>query len=233
MGTLPAVCGRYASVTPPEQLAERFGVDHVRTEDLGTRYNVAPSMPVYAVIEHEGDRRLGALRWGYVPHWSEGPRSGPSPINARLEGIAESRMFAASFASRRCIVPADGFYEWQEQDGERPKQPYHLHDPEGEPLALGGIWTAWRGGDDGPLYSCAIVTTAASGEIAAIHGRMPVMLPERLWPTWLAAGPEEAPHLRATVQELGPPRLTARPISDAVNNVRNDGPQLWEPGAVR
>jgi putative SOS response-associated peptidase YedK len=227
------VCGRYASVSSPEQLAERFEVDEVRTDDLGARYNVAPTLPVYAVIEHAERRRLGALRWGFVPHWSKDPKKGPSPINARLEGVAESRMFARSFAHRRCILPADGFYEWQSRGEGRRKQPFHIHDPDDVPLALAGIWTSWRPDDEGEtVYSCAIVTTAARGEIADIHERMPVMLPERLWSAWLTTDPDEAPHLRETVRELGPPRLRARAITDRVNNVRNDGPELWEAGSV-
>lgn len=228
------MCGRYASVSSPEQLAERFGVDDVRTEDLGRRYNVAPSLPVYAVIEHEGNRRLGALRWGFVPHWAKEPRRGRAPINARVEGVATSRMFTDAFARRRCIVPADGFYEWQDRGEGRRKQPFHVHDPDGSPLALAGIWTAWHDpdGGDAPHYSCAILTTAARGEMATIHQRQPVMLPERMWRTWLTAGPQEAPHLQATVAELSPPALVARPVSTRVNNVRNDGPELWEPAEV-
>lgn len=231
--SLAAVCGRYASVSSPEQLAELFRVDEVRAGNLGARYNVAPTLPVYAVIEHEGRRRLGTLRWGFVPHWSKGPGKGPSPINARLEDVAESRMFSRPFARHRCIVPADGFYEWQARGEGRRKQPFHLHDPDGAPLAMAGIWTAWRDDENGePVYSCAIVTTSARGEMADIHERMPLMLPERLWSPWLTTDPDEAPHLHGVVRGLGPPPLLARPISDRVNNVRNDGPGLWEAGTV-
>lgn len=131
-------------------------------------------------------------------------------------------------------MPADGFYEWQERGDGHKKRPFHLHDRDGAPLALAGIWTAWRGpdGEADPLYSCAIVTTRATGEMARIHERMPVVLPQRLWSAWLtddAADTDEAVHLRATVQELDPPRLVARPVSTRVNDVRNDGPELWEP----
>ena len=229
------MCGRYVSVSSPEQLAEHFAVDEVRTPSLGARYNVAPSLDVYAVIERDDQRRLGSLRWGFVPVWSKDPKKGPSPINARLEGVAESRMFAPAFARRRCLLPADGFYEWQTRGEGRRKQPYHLHHPDGEPLAFAGIYSSWRPKDDeeaDPLFSCAIITTAATGEIARIHERMPVILPQRLWSTWLTAEPDEAPHLWETVAALGPPALVAEPISDRVNNVRNDGPELLEPGEV-
>jgi putative SOS response-associated peptidase YedK len=229
------MCGRYVSVSSPEQLAERFRVDEVRTPDLGRRYNVAPTLPVYAVIEHDASRRLGTLRWGFVPPWSKDPRRGPSPINARIEGIAESRMFARSFVQRRCIVPADGFYEWQERGEGRRKQPYYLHDPSDEALALAGIWTSWRDPsveDAEPLFSCAIVTMAARGEIERIHERMPVVLPASLWAEWLTAPPEAAATLHGEVEALDPPGLRAERISDRVNNVRNEGPELLEPGEV-
>lgn len=232
--SLTVVCGRYVSVSSPEQLAERFEIDEVRTESLGPRYNVAPTLPVYAVIEHDGNRRLGALRWGFVPPWSKGPRRGPSPINARLESVGESRMFATAFARRRCLLPADGFYEWRDRGAGRPKQPYHLRRPDDEPLAFAGIWTAWRDPDaperDDPLFSCAIVTTAAGGELARIHERTPLILPQRLWSEWLRADPDGAPHLRDTVAALGPPPLVAEPVSTRVNDVRNEGPELLERG---
>ena len=229
------MCGRYVSVSSPEQLAERFRVDEVRTDSLGTRYNVAPTLPVYAVIEHDETRRLGTLRWGFVPPWSKDPRKGPSPINARLEGLAESRMFAPAFTRRRCLVPADGFYEWQDRGEGRRKQPYYIHDPDGAPLAFAGIWTSWRDPaeeDPEPLFSCAIVTTDATGEIERIHERMPVMLPEGLWADWLTAPEEQAPHLREQIRGLGAPAVVAERISTRVNNVRNEGPELLEPGEV-
>jgi putative SOS response-associated peptidase YedK len=230
---LCAMCGRFVSFSDPEQLAERFAVDEVRTDPLPPRYNVAPTLDVYAVIESAASRRLGTLRWGFVPPWSKDPRKGP--INARVEGLAESRMFAPALARRRCLIPADGFYEWQERGEGRRKQPYHLHDPDGQPLAFAGLYSVWRDDaveDPDPLFSCAIVTTRARGEMERIHHRSPLMLPERLWREWLTAEPDEAGRLRDTVAEIGPPRLTAEPVSDRVNNVRNDGPELLEPGEV-
>lgn len=229
------MCGRYVSVSSPEQLAERFRVDEVRTDGLGERYNVAPTLPVYAIIESDGERRLGSLRWGFVPVWAKDLRKGPSPINARLEGVTESRMFAPAFSRRRCLLPADGFYEWRDRGKGRPKQPYHLHDPAGDLLAFAGIYTTWRDPADPeaePRHSCAILTTEAKGEIADIHERMPVMLPERLWAPWLTAGEDEAPHLREELLDLEAPAIVAEPISTRVNSVRNDGPELLEPGEV-
>ncbi len=241
------MCGRYLSLSDPEQLAEHFAVDEVRTTPLPPRWNVAPSLDVYAVIERDGTRRLGTLQWGFVPHWTTALKGARTPINARLETVATSKMFASAFAKRRCLLPADGFYEWRTDPDGGPKQPFHLHRPSGEPFAFAGIWTVWRDPattDDGsevagdgprdepgsdPLFSTAIVTTAATGALADIHERVPVIVPRGLWQDWLTATPEEAPHLEAAVRALGPPDLVAEPISDRVNSVRNDGPELLEP----
>jgi putative SOS response-associated peptidase YedK len=229
------MCGRYLSLSDPDQLAERFAVADVRTGSLGRRFNVAPSLEVYAVIEREDQRRLGTLRWGFVPHWVRQLKGSRQPINARVETVASSRMFGDAFRRRRCLIPADGFYEWKDRGEGRAKQPYLLADPDGQPLAFAGIWSVWRDpaqDDADPLYSTAIVTTAARGTMEELHHRMPVVLPESLWADWLTADEGEAPHLLDAVTSLGAPRLTATPISSRVNDVRNDGPELLEPAQV-
>ena len=228
------MCGRFVSVSTPEQLAEAFGVDAVRTESLGARYNVAPTLDVYAVIESDGSRRLGNLRWGFLPFWAKSLKD-RAPINARVETVADSKMFGSSFAKRRCLLPADGFYEWQARESSTRKQPYWIHDPDDAPLALAGIWTVWRDPeveDAEPVFTTAILTTEAAGRMADLHHRMPVILPARLWDAWLTADPQEAEHLQEVVANAGVPRLEAVPITDRVNNVRNDGPELLEPGEV-
>lgn len=228
------MCGRFVSVSTPEQLAEAFGVDQVRTEPLGPRYNVAPTQDVYSVLETEGSRRLGTLRWGFLPFWAKSLKD-RAPINARVETVASSKMFASAFASRRCLLPADGFYEWQQRDSSTRKQPYWIHDPDDAPLALAGIWTVWRDPgveDPDPVFTTAILTTQAAGRMADIHHRMPVILPSRLWDAWLTADAQEATHLQEVVAHAGVPRLEARTITDRVNNVRNDGPELLENGVV-
>ena len=229
------MCGRFLSVATPEQLAEHFEVDEVRAETLEPRYNVAPTQDVYSVIERDAVRRLGTLRWGFVPSWAKQLKGSRQPINARIEQLATSGMFKRSFASRRCLLPADGFYEWQARGEGRRKQPYHLVDPDGAPLAFAGIWSVWRDPqveDPDPLFSAAIVTTAARGEIEKLHDRMPVILPRRLWTDWLTAQPDDAPHLLDAVAALDAPRLVAIPISDRVNSVSNDGPELLERATV-
>lgn len=227
------MCGRYVSLSTPEQLAEHFAVDEVRTHGLGERYNVAPTLDVYAIVEHEGRRRLGTLRWGFVPFWAESPKKGPSPINARLESV-HGGMFRDAFERRRCLLPADGFYEWQAREGASRKQPYYLHDPDRRPLGLAGIWGRWRPKDEDaePLATCAIVTTEARGRVADLHDRMPVVVPPRLWGRWLAAEPREADDLQRELESLDAPRLDAYAVAERVNNVRNDGPALLEPAAA-
>jgi putative SOS response-associated peptidase YedK len=229
------MCGRYLSLSSPDDLAERFQVDTVRLDPSKPRYNVAPSTSVPAVIEHEGERRLGSLRWGFVPRWAKQLKGSPKPINARVETVASNRMFGPAFKRHRCILPADGFYEWLDRGKGRSKQPFHIADPDGEPLAFAGIWSVWRDPEDEdaePLATAAILTTEARGEMARIHDRMPLILPDTLWTDWLSSGEEEAPHLLETITALGPPRLIATEITDRVNNVRNEGPELLEPGTV-
>ena len=229
------MCGRFISTSTPEQLAERLDVDAVKTEQLPIHYNVAPTMDVYAVLERDGSRRLGTLRWGFVPYWTKQLKGTRQPINARLETVATSKMFAQSFAKRRCIIPADGFYEWQDRGDNTKKQPFHLAQPDDDILAFAGIWTAWRDPTDehnDPLFSAAIVTTEARGDISRIHPRMPVMLPQTLWRHWLTADEDEAPHLKGAIDELEAPRLTATSITGRVNTVANDGPELLVPGAI-
>ena len=229
------MCGRFVSVSTPEQLAETFRVDEIRTESMGERYNVAPTLDVYSVIETDDQRRLGTLRWGFLPFWAKSPKD-RAPINARIEGIEDKKMFASAFAKRRCLLPADGFYEWQEREDTTRKQPWYIHDPDDRPLGLAGIWSVWRDPDAGedaqPVFTCAIVTTRAQGRMSDLHHRMPVVLPERLWDEWLTADPQEAGHLHDVVARADVPRLEARTVSDRVNNVRHDGPELLEPGTV-
>jgi len=227
------MCGRYVSVSTPEQLAEEFGADTVATGDQGRRFNVAPTLDVYALIERDDTRRLGTMRWGFVPHWSK-TLKGRAPINARIETVATNGMFARSFERRRCILPADGFYEWQERPGSDRKQPWYIHDPDDRPLAFAGIWTVWRDPaveDAEPVFSTAIVTTEAKGEMVQLHDRMPVILPRTLHGDWLTATDDQAPHLLRAIEAMPVPALRAHTVSTRVNNVRNDASDLVDEAA--
>lgn len=225
------MCGRFLLTSGLDDLAAMLRVDEVATEPFPPRYNVAPSTEIYAALERDGLRRLGRLRWGFLPSWAPSIRGGRQPINARIETVATSKMFAQSLARRRCLLPADGFYEWQQTEADG-KQPYHLADPDGRPLVLAGIWTSWRDPEDPdrePVYSTAILTTEARGAMADLHHRMPVILPEPLWDGWADTEAGDAPHLLDAVRALDAPRLRATPIGTRVNNVRNDGPELLTP----
>lgn len=225
------ICGRYLVISSVEALSEHFDVDEVRTEPHPPRHNVAPGTSVYAILESDGARRLGSLRWGFRAVWAKPGRIGPEPINARVETAAASRLFGSSVERKRCIVPADGFYEWQRRGEGLRKQPHHIAPDNGVPLGFAAIWSSWRDRldpDAGPVFSTAILTTSAAGGMERIHDRMPVVLPPEMWGAWLAAD-SNSRHLVEQVRGLAAPRLTATPITDKVNNVRNDGPALLEP----
>ncbi len=227
------MCGRYVSISTPEQLTERFDVQRVAVDGLDQRYNVAPTTQVPVVLERDGARTLQTMRWGFVPFWAKQVGKGPQPINARVETIDDKRMFASAFRKRRLLLPADGFYEWQAREGSAKKQPWYIHDPDEQPLAFAGIWSTWRDAStDEVVESTCILTRDAAGRMTDLHDRMPVVLPANLWATWLEATEKEAPYLHEVVANAGVPALEARTVTDRVNNVRNDGPELLEAGVV-
>ncbi len=221
------MCGRFVQVSSSDRLALALGATDVTGGALRPRHNVAPSTEVGAVIEAEG-RRLGLLRWGFVPAWSRDPSDGPRPINARAEGAATSRLFGPSVRGRRCAVPVDGWYEWREEDGAR--QPYLLREPTGEPLALAGLWSSWRdpAGASPPLATVALVTTAARGAAATVHDRMPVVLAGAELDAWLDPGTPDPVALLARTAAAEGPALEVRRVSRRVNDVRNDDAALLE-----
>ncbi len=223
------MCGRYSLAGPdPSTLRERFPLGE-RVEVV-RRYNVAPGDQVLAVTtDREGAPRGEVLRWGLVPHWAEDPATlGLKLINARSETMAERPSFRDAFARRRCLVVADGFYEWEKRpDGSR--QPWWVTRPDGEPFAFAGLWATWRGRPDvEPLRTCTIVTTRTSTALAHVHDRMPVMLPAGAESAWLDHG--TAPHdlldLCAPLEDTG-----MRAVGSAVNDARYDGPDCLEPAA--
>ncbi len=238
------MCGRFVAVSSPALLAERFDVDEVAVTDDEPHYNVAPRAIVAVVRERtaEGPHRvLSPVRWGLVPSWAKDPSIGDRQINARAESLTSKPAFRRAFERRRCIVPADGFYEWEkiEVPGSKRvrKQPYFVHRRDGEPMAFAGLWEVWKvpegterpdGTDaDGWLRTCTIVTTRANDLLAPLHDRMPVMLPEPTWDVWLDRD------VRAVVDELqsflvpAPDDwLDVYPVSTLVSRADNDGPEL-------
>jgi putative SOS response-associated peptidase YedK len=217
------MCGRFTLASPdPSQIRARFPIGE-RLE-LRRRYNVAPGDDVLAVV-HRGGRSEGALlRWGLVPHWASDPRElGVTTINARAETVAERPLYRDAFARRRCLVVADGFYEWSGGT------PHWITREDGAPFAFAGLWASWRPRSDDavePLRSCTIVTTAAAGPVRALHDRMPVILPADAEDAWLDPD-TPAPALHELL--VPAPTLVARPVSRAVNDARHDAPDCLDP----
>lgn len=226
------MCGRFTSTTPIDDIVEHFGVEEVRADDLGPRYNVAPTDPVYAVVEVDGRRRLGVMRWGLVPSWADDPRIGSRMINARAETLDTKAAFRPLLARRRCLVPADGFYEWRRPVGGGRKQPVHVRPRGGGLLALAGLWDVRRGeGGADRLVSCTIITTEASPELAELHDRMPVVLDPGVWDAWLDPGHDEPEALGGLLRPSEGFELVE--VTTAVNDVRNDGPELLAPAEAQ
>ena len=224
------MCGRFVSASDPDGLVRFFVIDERKTDDLPPSYNVAPTDPVYAVAAHEQRRYLVSFRWGLVPHWAESPAVGAKMINARAETAAEKPAYREALRRRRCLIPADGFYEWR-KDAAGAKTPHFIHRPDHQLLAFAGLWETWRDKDDpqaAPVKSCTILTRPAVTQLQVLHDRMPVALPQDAWAAWLDA---DVPF--GVLQDLlrtPPPELTFRPVSDQVNSVRNNGPQLLAAG---
>lgn len=211
------MCGRYTITSPPEAMRDLFAFGE--QPNFPARYNVAPTQPVPIVRLEGGRRHFVLVRWGLIPSWS---REEPQTllINARAETIADKPSFRGAFRHRRCLMPADGFYEWKAV-GKGPKQPYYLRRRDGKPFAMAAIWDNWMSANGSEIESCAVVTTQANATLAPIHHRMPVILDERDWDRWLdpATPPKE---LAALMKPAPDDLLEAVPVSAAVNRVAND-----------
>ncbi len=218
------MCGRYASSRRPEDLVSYFEVADPPEEVLAPSWNVAPTDPVSIVAVRDGRRQLRVARWGLVPSWAKDPKVGARFINARAETLADKPAFRAAYARRRCLVPADGYYEWQREG--TGKQPWFLSDGAGDPLAMAGLYELWRATDGPWLVSCTIVTTSAPDELGEIHDRTPLLVPRDAWTTWLDP---ELPALGDLLVAGVPGVLAAWPVGKAVGNVRNEGPELVQP----
>ena len=225
------MCGRYVMSTPTDLLVERFEVDEVRADDLPPSWNVAPTDPIPVVVERAGQRLLGVQRWGLVPHWADSPKDAARKINARAETVHDAPAFRDAFQRHRCLVPANGFYEWRRTaDGK--KQPFFFRPRDGQPLAFAGIWAAWRDKtkpDDEFLRTCAIITTTANDLVRDTHDRMPVVLAPDDWSTWLDPGAPDVVALKALLVPAPDGVLEVVRANPAVGNVRNNGPELVDP----
>ncbi len=240
------MCGRFISTSSPSDLAERFVVDEVAVDDDTPDYNVAPRAKVMVVRDRPGkdgaaDRRvLSRVRWGLVPSWAKDPGIGDRLINARAETVAEKPAYRRAFTKRRCIIPADGFYEWKvvapptTPKGRPKKQPMFIHRTDDEPLAFAGLWEVWKvpegvdvdGAEDGWLRSCVIVTTDANDLLAPVHDRMPVVLPPSAWDQWLDPTEHDAAALSTLLRPAPDELFEVYPVSRRVNSAANNDPML-------
>ena len=246
------MCGRYASSRKPEDLVEEFEIRTNKVDEaLAPDFNVAPTKPVYAVLERSPssreaevqeppERQLRVLTWGLVPSWAKEPSIGNRMINARMETVAEKPAYKRAFASRRCLLPADGYFEWYPtqqagRSGKPLKQPFFIHPQDGGVLAMAGLYEVWRDPQraeddvDRFRWTCTVLTTQAEDSVGHIHDRMPMMVERDRWSAWLDPGVSGRDELLALLVPAAPGRLEAFPVSTDVNNVRNNGPALVEP----
>jgi len=245
------MCGRFVSARKRLELLEEFSIERDRVPDgpetePAPDYNVAPTKRIFAVIERPDPgarddepqaRELRVVRWGLVPFWAKDASGGGRLINARAETVASKPAFRRAFAKRRCLIPAEGYYEWQpaELDGKKVKQPYYIFRKDGGDLAFAGIYDLWRDEalpDDHErawLWTAAIITTQASDDVGQIHDRMPMTIAPQAWADWLDPATSDLGRLQATMVPAMAGGLTSYPVSMAVNSVRNNGPELIKP----
>lgn len=222
------MCGRFVQVEKPEFYAEHFGAEFVRTETLKQNYNVAPTTQVYAVAEHDGNRVLTSFRWGLVPFWAKDIKIGNRSINARSETAATKPTFRSSFEKRRCLIPADGFYEWERKT--KGKLPHYIYAADGKPLPVAGLWSSWKDPEtDDRVLTCTILTGPPNDLLKPIHDRMPVILPQEHWAAWLDPSNDEVESLQSLMVPLASSLMAEHPVSTLVNKVANNGSDLVRP----
>lgn len=222
------MCGRYAIISAPEAIRALFAYEEA--PNFPPRYNVAPTQPVPIVRLDEGRRCFALVRWGLLPSWVKDPRTFSLLINARGESVSEKPAFRFAMRRRRCLFPADGFYEWR-QDGEA-KRPFFVRSRSGAPLAIAGLWETWMGPNGEELDTAAIVTTRANRTLSVIHDRMPVIVAPEAFDFWLDCRKVEGETAAALIAPAREDLLEAYEISPAVNRVANDSPELIAPVAA-
>ena len=220
------MCGRFTLRTSPVELAEIF---QLRREPVWhPRYNIAPTQPVAVVRQHDGSRVLDLLRWGLIPSWSKDPAIGSRMINARGETVATKPSFRAAFKRRRCLIPADGLYEWKMTES-KTKQPYFIGMQDDVPFAFAGLWEHWQGSDGSEVETCTIITTEANSTLSELHERMPVILEEEDYDSWLDPKQEDKEELQSLLVPSQTDRLRFFPVRTVVNSPKNEVPECVIP----
>lgn len=224
------MCGRFTLTADINTLQETFPWVNIPA-GLAPRFNIAPTQPV-PVVANDGRNSLDFFVWGLIPSWAKDPSIGSRMINARAETLAEKPSFRNAFRRRRCLILADGFYEWQkieEAGGRARKQPVYIHLADGRPFAFAGLWENWNSPDGSNILSCTIITTGPNELMSSIHNRMPVMLPEENYHTWLQPGETNSADLARLLVPFPSERMSAYPVSQVVNNPANDVPACIKP----
>ncbi len=221
------MCGRFTLTVDPGQLQEAFPWVEFPV-DFPARYNIAPTQPV-AVVPNDGKNRLDFFNWGLIPFWAKDPKIGYRLINARAESIAEKPSFRGSFKYKRCLILADGFYEWQTQPGTKAKVPMYIHMKDRSPFAFAGLWDNWHSDDGSEIRSCAIITTQPNELVEKIHNRMPVILPKDGYTDWIKEGENDPEVLKSLLQPYPGDEMAAFPVSTQVNSPQNDTPEVILP----
>jgi putative SOS response-associated peptidase YedK len=222
------MCGRFTLKTPINEIAELFDVDRIEESDLPSRFNIAPTQPIAAVrrASADGAREIALLRWGLVPAWAKDPSEWPSLINARAESLDRKPAFRDALRERRCLVVADGFFEWRAEGGG--KQPYYVRLKSGRPFAFAALWDRWKGRGES-VESCVVVTTDANERLRPIHDRMPVILPLEDVATWLDPGLQKYLELEPLLRPLPSDLLEVYPVTRQMNRPAFDEPACIEP----
>lgn len=222
------MCGRFVVRSSPEEIRRLLGYED--TPNFPPRYNVAPTQPIAIVRIDRGKRRFALTRWGLIPSWVKDPKQFALLINARAEGITQKASYRAAMQRRRCLVPADGFYEWQKTPGG--KRPFYVHARNGGPMAFAGLWETWMDATGGEIDTAAIVTCPANAMLAPIHDRMPVVLAPEKYDAWLDTENVDAAAASALLKPAPEDMLQAYEISTRVNSVKNEGAELVEPAVA-
>lgn len=221
------MCGRFTLTIDPTHLQEAFPWA-VIPDDIVPRYNIAPSQPV-AVIPNTGEKTLTMYKWGLIPSWSKDPAIGDRMINARAESLAEKPSFRNAYRRRRCLILADGFFEWKQNPGMKTKQPVYIRLKNEQPFAFAGLWELWNSPDGSEIRSCTIITTQPNSLLEPIHNRMPVILPPDAYDVWLSTEDRQPAQLNELLVSYPPSEMIAYPVSRMVNSPEYDSPDVIKP----
>jgi len=221
------MCGRFTLTVDAHQIREAFPWISV-PENVQPRYNIAPSQPI-AVVPNDRNNELDYFVWGLVPSWAKDPNIGNRMINARGETVEEKPSFRAAFRRRRCLILADGFYEWKKEEGQKAKTPFYIRMKNNKPFAFAGLWENWHAPDGSHILSCTIITTQPNELLQEIHNRMPIILPEREYKNWLQPDEALVTELKPLLIPYPSEEMTAYPVSRLVNNPANESPSCIQP----